>query len=108
MEIGEWYNVKSMRQGGRRLKNVGLLIWLTQLGISVAVPLIGAVGLSVWLYNRYNTGIWVIILGVAAGLYGAIDGFRTSLRTMKQMAEQSEDQDQRKGQDGRNQKDSYS
>lgn len=74
------------------MKNVGLLVWFTQLGISVAVPLIGAVGLSVWLYNRYNTGVWVIVLGVAAGLYGAVDGLRMSLRAMKQMAEQENEE----------------
>ena len=74
------------------MKNVGLLVWFTQLGISVAVPLIGAVGLSVWLYNRYNTGVWVIVLGVTAGLYGAVDGLRMSLRAMKQMAEQENEE----------------
>jgi membrane protein YdbS with pleckstrin-like domain len=79
-------------KGGKAMKNVGLLVWFTQLGISVAVPLIGAVGLSVWLYNRYNTGVWVIVLGVAAGLYGAVDGLRMSLRAMKQMAEQENEE----------------
>lgn len=80
------------------MKNLGLLMWFSQLGISVAVPLICAVGLSVWLYNEYDTGIWVVILGIAVGLYGAIDGLRTSLRAMKQLAEQtcSDDQNKRK------------
>jgi len=89
------------------LKNVGLLVWFTQLGISVAVPLIGAVGLSVWLYNRYDIGIWVILLGVAAGLYGAIDGFRGSLKAMRQMAEPTErkKQEEKEDEDGSVQKD---
>ena len=78
------------------MKNLGLLMWFTQLGLSVAVPLVGAVGLSVWLYNRYALGVWVILLGVAAGLYGAVDGLRTSLRAMKQLAEQDNDDEQDK------------
>lgn len=73
------------------MKNLTLLIWFTQLGISVAVPLIGAVGLSVWLYNRFSLGVWVILLGIAVGLYGAVDGLRTSLKAMKQLAEQDAD-----------------
>lgn len=70
------------------MRNLSLLIWFSQLGLSVAVPLVGAVGLSVWLYNRFSLGIWVILLGVAVGLYGAVDGLRTSLKAMKQLAEQ--------------------
>jgi hypothetical protein len=78
------------------MRNLSLLIWFSQLGLSVAVPLVGAVGLSVWLYNRFSLGIWVILLGVAAGLYGAIDGLRTSLKAMKQLAEQDADKEQNK------------
>ena len=89
------------------MKNVGLLVWFTQLGISVAVPLIGAVGLSVWLYNRYDIGVWVILLGVAAGLYGSVDGFRGSLKAMRQMAEPTErkKQEEKEDEDGSVQKD---
>ncbi len=81
------------------MKNLSLLIWFSQLGISVALPLVGAVGLSVWLYNRFSLGIWIILLGVAVGLYGAIDGLRTSLKAMKQLAEQdvSDTQNKRNG-----------
>ena len=78
------------------MRNLSLLIWFSQLGLSVAVPLVGAVGLSVWLYNRFSLGIWVILLGVAVGLYGAIDGLRTSLKAMKQLAEQDADKEQNK------------
>ncbi len=79
------------------MRNLSLLIWFSQLGLSVAVPLVGAVGLSVWLYNRCDTGIWVILLGVAVGLYGAVDGLRTSLKAMKRLAEQDDKQSKRNG-----------
>ena len=78
------------------MKNLGLLIWFTQLGLSVAVPLVGAVGLSLWLYYRYDTGIWVVLIGAAAGLYGAVDGLRTSLRAMKQLSEQGDDRQEKR------------
>ena len=89
------------------MKNLSLLVWFTQLGISVAVPLGGAVWLSVWLHQKFRLGVWVIILGTLIGLYCAIDGLRTSIKAMASLANQSTDknQDQRKEQDGRDKKD---
>lgn len=86
------------------MKNLSLLVWFSQLGISVAVPLGGAIWLSVWLYQRFQLGGWVIVLGVLIGLYGAIDGLRGSLKTMERLAKQSNNKNQRKEQDGREQK----
>ena len=68
------------------MKNLSLLVWFTQLAVSVAVPLGGAVWLSVWLYNKYQLGTWVIILGVVLGLWWAIDGLRISLKAMERLA----------------------
>ena len=89
------------------MKNISLIVWFTQLGISVAVPLGGAIWLSVWLHQRFQFGVWVIVLGVIVGLYGAIDGLRTSLKAMERLAEQPKNMttDQRKEQNGRIQKD---
>lgn len=86
------------------MKNLSLLVWFSQLGISVAVPLGGCIWLSVWLYQRFQLGGWVIVLGVLIGLYGAIDGLRSSLKTMEKLAEQADNKKQRKEQDGREQK----
>ena len=79
------------------MKNLSLLVWFTQLAVSVAVPLGGAVWLCVWLYNKYQLGVWVIIFGVALGLYLAVDGLRTSLKAMEQLAKRDaeENKDQR-------------
>ena len=81
------------------MKSLSLLVWFTQLAVSVAVPLGGAVWLSVWLYNRYQLGAWVIILGVLLGLWWAIDGLRTSLKAMERLAKSDaeENEDQRNG-----------
>ncbi len=68
------------------MKCLQLLIWLMQLGISVAGPLGGFVLLSVWLRQRFELGIWVVILGVVLGMIGAVDGLRTSLRAMEKLA----------------------
>ena len=73
------------------MKNLSLLIWLSQLGISVAVPLAGFVLLAVWLQSRFDLGVWVIWIGVALGVICAIDGLRTSLKAMDRLANHKSD-----------------
>ena len=68
------------------MKDLRLLIWLTQLGLSTVVPLAGFVLLAVWLYRHFQLGTWVIIVGIVVGLICAIDGMRVSLKAMEQMA----------------------
>ena len=67
------------------MKEFNLLIWMTQLGISVAVPMALCTLGSVWLRNRFDLGPWVLFLGIGLGFYLAIDGFRTSLKAMDRM-----------------------
>lgn len=67
------------------MKDLNLLVWLTQLGISVAGPLAGFILLAVWLRQRFDLGIWVLLLGLVLGIAGAIDGFRVSMKAMEQM-----------------------
>lgn len=67
------------------MKEFNLLIWMTQLGISVAVPMALCTLGSVWLRNRFDLGPWVLFLGIGLGFFLAIDGFRTSLKAMDRM-----------------------
>lgn len=73
------------------MKDLHLAVWLTQLGLSVAVPMAGFPLLAIWLRNRFAWGNWVIWVGVIFGLISAIDGFRHSLRLMKQMSKKDDD-----------------
>ena len=50
------------------MKNLSLLVWLTQLGFSVAVPPAGFILLAVWLRARFDLGVWVILAGVGLGV----------------------------------------
>lgn len=67
------------------MKHFDLLIWLTQLGISVAVPLGGFVLLGVWLRQRYDWGVWIIIVCVVIGVSCAVSGLRSSLKAMERL-----------------------
>ena len=68
------------------MKNLQLLIWLTQLGLSTAAPLAGFVLLAVWLRNRFDLGIWVLFVGIGLGVFQAISGLRDSLRALEKLS----------------------
>ena len=64
------------------MKDLGLLTWLTQLGLTVALPLGGLIWLGVWLRERFSLGSWVLWLAIVLGIIMALDGLRVSLRTL--------------------------
>lgn len=72
------------------MKDLQLLTWLTQLGLSTAVPLAGFVLLGVWLRNRFDLGLWVLFAGIGLGLLFAIDGFCRSLKVLGEMSRTKE------------------
>lgn len=67
------------------MKDLTLLTWLAQLGLSVAVPLGGFIWLGVWLRNSLGWGDWVLWAGLILGVYCAVDGFRVSLRNLSRI-----------------------
>ncbi len=67
------------------MKNLSLLVWLTQLGLSVVMPLAGFILLAVWLQKRLALGNWVIWVGIGLGLVSALNSLRLSLRTLSRM-----------------------
>ena len=73
------------------MKHMNLLIWVTQLGISVAAPLGGFIWLGIYLHNRFQWGVWVVLAGIFLGVVCAIDGLRVSLKAMERMAKDKND-----------------
>lgn len=63
-----------------------MIVWLTQLGLSVALPPVGFILLAVWLRDRFDWGNWVIWAGIVLGIICAIDGLRLSLKAMERMS----------------------
>lgn len=73
------------------MKDLNLLIWLTQLGFSVAFPLAGFTLLGVWLRDRWGWGGWTVWAGIVIGVICAFDGLRTSLKAMARMSKQKKE-----------------
>ena len=68
------------------MKDLSLLIFLTQLGLSVALPLAGFVLLGVWLHQGCGWGAWTVWAGIIIGFACAIEGLRSTLKAMSMMA----------------------
>ena len=75
------------------MKNLHLIVWLTQLGLNTAAPLAGFVLAAVWLRARFDLGIWVIFVGVGLGIYGAVDGFCRNLKLLERLGKDEKKKD---------------
>ena len=75
------------------MRDLNLLVFLTQLGFTVAFPLAGFVLLAIWLRDTFGLGAWVIWVGLALGLICAVTGFRDALKTMDRMCRDKKKED---------------
>ena len=74
------------------MKNLSMIVWVTQLGLSIVLPLAGFVLLAVWLHHVHGWGSWVIWAGVVLGVICAVEGLRSSLKAMDLLAKEKPDQ----------------
>ena len=74
------------------MKDLSLLVWLSQLGLSVALPPVGFILLAVWLRDRWCWGNWVLWVGIILGIYCAITGFVASMKSLKQLTANKKDE----------------
>ncbi len=73
------------------VKVLRYLVWLTQLGLSVAVPPVGFILLGSWLHKSRGWGGWTVPVGIALGVLGAVGGLVDSFRTLLRMVKADED-----------------
>ncbi len=67
-------------------KLAAALLWFTQLGLSVVSPLFIFIFGSVWLRDKTGAGDWLVAVGVALGVIGAIGGLISSLKSMARLS----------------------
>ena len=68
------------------MKNLRNIVWLTQLGLSVASPLVLGILGALWLRDRFALGGWVMLAGILLGVGGAVSGLAHSLRAMNRQS----------------------
>jgi uncharacterized membrane protein len=69
------------------MKDLNMLIWLSQLGLSTALPPAVFCVLGIWLHRGRGWGKWTVWVGLILGLICAVQSFRHSLKVMTRMAE---------------------
>lgn len=74
------------------MKDFSLLVFITQLGLSVVLPLAGFTLIGVWLRERFSLGVWVVIAGLLLGIFCAAEGFRNSLRAMERLSKDKKEE----------------
>ena len=75
------------------MKSLALVTWLTQLGLSVALPPLCTIWLAVWLHDAKGWGPWVIWVGIILGIICAIDGLRVSLKAMELLSKDKKEKE---------------
>ena len=75
------------------MKDLSLLVWLSQLGFSVAFPLAGFILLAVWLRDDQGWGGWVLWVGIALGVICAFQGLRSAIRSMELLSKNKRQKD---------------
>lgn len=68
------------------MKDLHMLVWLSQAGISVAAPPVVFLLIAIWLRDRFAWGTWCIWLALVLGIFCAVSGLRQSLQLMDKMA----------------------
>ncbi len=74
------------------MKNANLLIWITQLGLSVVIPMASFAFLGIWLHYSIGWGRWVLIVGIGLGILTGLQSLISTLKVMNRMG-RSEHQD---------------
>ncbi len=68
------------------MKEFTLLAWMTQLAMSVVLPLVCFPLAGLWLQERFALGKWVFWVALVLGIYLAFDGLRSSLKTLERLS----------------------
>ena len=71
------------------MKILNLLMWVGQFGFSVIFPTLFFLILAVWLQNKFDLGMWIIIVLGILGVLTSISTTRSCLHSLRKAAEEA-------------------
>ena len=71
------------------MKILNLLMWVGQFGFSVIFPTLFFLLLSVWLQNKFNLGLWIVVVFGVLGVMTSVSTTKSCLRSMQKAAEEA-------------------
>ena len=71
------------------MKILNLLMWVGQFGLSIIFPMLFFLCLGVWIQNRYDLGIWILIVFGTLGLLTTISTVKSCLHSLYKAAEEA-------------------
>ena len=73
------------------MKILNLLMWVTQFGVSVIFPTCFFLILGVWLQNRFDMGVWIVIVLGILGVMTSVSTAKACLRSLQKAADEVSD-----------------
>lgn len=71
------------------MKLLNLLMWVGQFGFSIIFPTLFFLILAVWLQNKFNLGIWIVVVLGILGILTTISTTRSCLHSLRKAAEEA-------------------
>ena len=76
------------------MKLLAMLTWVAQFGFSMIFPMLFFLLLAVWLQNRYDLGMWIIVILGILGLFTSISTTRANLKALLKAADEATDRNE--------------
>ena len=71
------------------MKLLNLLMWVVQFGFSILFPTVFFLILGVWLQDKFDLGLWIVIVLGIVGLLTSVSTARSCLKAMRKAADES-------------------
>lgn len=77
------------------MKTLSLLLWVGQFGLSCIFPTLLFLILGVWLQQKFQMGVWIVILLGILGIMTSVQTTRSCLQSLQKAAEEASDKKER-------------
>ena len=73
------------------MKLLNLIMWVIQFGFSILFPTVFFLILAVWLQNKFDLGIWILVVLGIVGVLTSVSTTRSCLKSLRKAAEEAGD-----------------